>query len=550
MASLLVPASLANKVARVGEASLERADAEAEHAVGFEDSFSESPSARSRDLSASSSSLSNTSDLFAQALDLELHRAKLRQGSLRNTREDKQQALQMLERPCMMWLQGQCAKGNLCPFRHVSKRERREDRAPEQTIQGSRDLNPPTPTRRRLDPAATALAHFAGSTGGKIMFKIRMDWHTGPRVATLDNRGGGATVRLWLQGGSGIRHSDNIADPSAPQPSPIAILRIRQSPGMEREQNETTGGNREEAEAGLDVLNLANACSTPLKRGCQHTTEPVWNFESGFFIFDTQHATLEISVWDAAQLRRQEAARWELAEEFIQLHTHGVVARAYLGSVLVELKHFESKAGRILVQEHHLMIPRMNARFLQALRLLQAVVRRQQPEVARSVLLLRRRLGPVRRGGKISLTIAAARNLPRRRSKDLQQLPKQMRKMMTHFVSAHSGAAKPSAFVHVSALDAFSHAATLVTAAVCSTSGSSGGGGNNVRGVAGGSQAVCTPLQRFEFDPVWTHGNSFTFAIPPDSDCVALSLKVYDRLAFLPCIPRALLMMQKRTCFL
>ena len=300
------------------------------------------------------------------------------------------------------------------------------------------------------------------------MFKIRMDWHTGPRVATLDNRGGGATVRLWLQGGSGIRHSDNIADPSAPQPSPIAILRIRQSPGMEREQNETTGGNREEAEAGLDVLNLANACSTPLKRGCQHTTEPVWNFESGFFIFDTQHATLEISVWDAAQLRRQEAARWELAEEFIQLHTHGVVARAYLGSVLVELKHFESKAGRILVQEHHLMIPRMNARFLQALRLLQAVVRRQQPEVARSVLLLRRRLGPVRRGGKISLTIAAARNLPRRRSKDLQQLPKQMRKMMTHFVSAHSGAAKPSAFVHVSALDAFSHAATLVTAAVCS----------------------------------------------------------------------------------
>ena len=271
MASLLVPASLANKVARVGEASLELADAEAEHAVGFEDSFSESPSARSRDLSESSSSLSNTSDLFAQALDLELHRAKLRQGSL-----------------------------------HVSKRERREDRTPVETIQGSRDLNPPTPTRRRLDPAATALAHFAGSTGGKIMFKIRMDWHTGPRVATLHNRGGGATVRLWLQGGSGIRHSDNIADPSAPQPSPIAILRIRQSPGMEREQKETTGGNREEAEAGLDVINLANACSTPLKRGCQHTTEPVWNFESGFFIFDTQHATLEISVWDAAQLRRQE----------------------------------------------------------------------------------------------------------------------------------------------------------------------------------------------------------------------------------------------------
>ena len=238
-------------------------------------------------------------------------------------------------------------------------------------------------------------------------------------------------------------------------------------------------------------------------------------------------------------MRRRDAARWELAEEFIQLHTHGVVARAYLGSVLVELKHFESKAGRVLVQQHHLMIPRMNARVLQALRLLQAVVRRQQPNVARSVLLLRRRLGPVRRGGMISLTIAAARNLPRRRSKELQQLPKQMRKMMAHFVSAHSGAAKPSAFVHVSALDAFSHAATLVTAAVCSTSVSSCGGGDNVRGVAGGSQAVCTPLQQFEFDPVWTHGNSFTFSIPPDSDCVALSLKVYDRLAALPCVPRA-----------
>ena len=226
----------------------------------FSDVTSERPGSGPTD---STSSLSYTSDLFAEALDLELQRAKSRfqarhshgpshqrlavqrshmgtgaQDDSDTGQDDEDQKAMQLRRPCVLWLQGGCNMGDLCSFKHDA-RPGRHDREPVKSEQSGNNgfcgrgghggfelvemkdtcdsqlmnskealavVHSPNleakaggPTFRPRDPATTALALFGSSTGGKIRFKIRLDKHIGPRAADLDNREGGASIRLWLE---------------------------------------------------------------------------------------------------------------------------------------------------------------------------------------------------------------------------------------------------------------------------------------------------------------------------------------------------------------
>ena len=121
------------------------------------------------------------------------------------------------------------------------------------------------------------------------------------------------TQERW-QCGSGIRGNGHFGD-TLEAPSAIAIVRLRQAklesidPNLDSIDPGSTGScdlRRHEAAAGdgWGLLDLANACSTPLSHGCSKTENPEWHLECCWFTFDPEHTSLEISVWDSERLQR------------------------------------------------------------------------------------------------------------------------------------------------------------------------------------------------------------------------------------------------------
>ena len=150
------------------------------------------------------------------------------------------------------------------------------------------------------DAVGMALKFSGFKTGGEIRVRLRSD------VQFVVNAFGEeqvcATVRLSLVSGGNIRGQ------SGGVPSPVCVIRTK-IPG--------------------EAVDLKECCSTPTLDQCEHTFNPRWDFECGFFVAKPSHAAVEISVWDAKGMRSR-SERWELSLEFGQ-YINGVIPSTFLG---------------------------------------------------------------------------------------------------------------------------------------------------------------------------------------------------------------------------
>ena len=171
------------------------------------------------------------------------------------------------------------------------------------------------------------LLYASSETGGCIEVAYRAD------MECLEDEKKGHFLRLRILSGS------NLNKFSALETGPVCVVRILAY------------------QHGV-VQNIDTPfCSTPLKIGCSHTGNPLWDFECGFFIENISAALLDISVWNsaAANFAGRESS-WEITDEFLS-YTWGCLSAPYMGSALLPLSSAQENLGKTVHQELHISLP-------------------------------------------------------------------------------------------------------------------------------------------------------------------------------------------------